>query len=271
MQHLLSTPEGRRQLDAFATEGLLCAFDFDGTLAPIVQRPGDARLPDATRALLQELQRHAPVAVITGRSVADITPRLGFAPDLLVGNHGLEGVPGARAAAAAEYHRTVSAGWRGQLERLLAAEYPDPGVQVEDKQFSLSVHYRHAQAAERAAADLAPLLSSLDPAPRLVAGKCVFNLMPPGAGHKGTALEQLIDETAARSALFVGDDVTDEDAFRVQGRRLLAVRVEASDNSAAPFYLHGIEEMGQFLGALRERLATGGARNWLAHGAKGAA
>ena len=224
-------------------------------------------LPDATRALLLALQRHAPVAIITGRAVADIQPRLGFVPDLLVGNHGLEGVPGARAATAAEYHRSVCAQWRHQLERLLAAEYPDPGVQVEDKRYSLSVHYRHAQAAERAQADLEPLLAGLDPAPRLVAGKCVFNLMPPGAGHKGTALEQLIEEVDARAAIYVGDDVTDEDAFRVQRQELLSVRVEHSAASAAPYFLQHIDEMAQLLQMLNERLAACGARNWLDRGA----
>jgi len=266
MQHLFSTPEGMASLDAFAAQRLLCAFDFDGTLAPIVEQPQDARLPDHMRALLLDLQRHAPIAIITGRSIADVAPRLGFDPDLLVGNHGMEGLPGARAAAAEAYHRSVCAGWRSQLSRVLAQAYPDPGVTVEDKRYSLSVHYRHARAAEQARVDLEPLLAALDPAPRLVAGKCVFNLMPPGAGNKGTALAQLIDETGAAAALFVGDDVTDEDAFKVRDRQVLAVRIEASEHSAAPFFLHRLEEMTRLLPELRERLAARGAQNWLRPG-----
>lgn len=266
MKHLFSTPEGMQSLDVFTAQRLLCAFDFDGTLAPIVERPQDARLPEPARAVLLELQRHAPVAIITGRAVADIAPRLGFRPDLLVGNHGMEGVPGAQAAAAAEYHRSVCAAWRAQLARLLAEAYPDPGVMVEDKCYSLSLHYRHARMPEQAKVDLEPLLAGLDPAPRLVAGKCVFNLMPPGAGNKGTALVQLIDETGADAALFVGDDVTDEDAFKVRDRQVLAVRVEASEHSAAPFFLRRMDEMMQLLQELRGRLAARGARNWLEQG-----
>ncbi len=262
-QHLLSSPQGRQQLDAFAVQGLLCAFDFDGTLAPIVERPDEARLPESTRDQLLALRAHAPVAIITGRALADIRARLGFAPDLLVGNHGLEGLPGQRALAAEAYHRRVCRQWREQLAQLLAEKYPDPGVQIEDKAHSLSVHYRHVRDPDRAPAVLAPLLAGLEPPPRLVGGKSVFNLMPAGAGNKGTALEQLIDETDARGALFVGDDVTDEDAFRVTQRPVLTVRIEASEGSAARYFLNDIGEMAQLLQVLRERLAASGARNWL--------
>ena len=84
MQHLFSSDEGRRRLDEFAAPGLLCAFDFDGTLTPIISHPGDVRLPEDMRARLARLQEHAPVAIVTGRSLADIAPRLGFTPDLPV-------------------------------------------------------------------------------------------------------------------------------------------------------------------------------------------
>jgi trehalose 6-phosphate phosphatase len=264
MLHLLNTREGMQRLDEVVGHGLLCAFDFDGTLAPIVEQPQEVRLPEFMRGHLLALQRHAPVAIITGRALADIAPRLGFTPDILIGNHGLEGVPGERAAADAEYHRAVCAAWRGQLDKLLAAEYPDPGVQIEDKRYSLSVHYRHAQAAARAEDDLAPLLATLDPAPRLVAGKCVFNLMPPGAGDKGSALARAMEEIGARGALYVGDDVTDEDVFRVRRADLLSVRVEPSETSAAPYFLQHIGEMPRLLQALAGPLAARGARNWLA-------
>lgn len=250
MLPLLDSAQGRRALAQFAVPGLLCAFDFDGTLAPIVADPGSVRLPEHLRIRLQALQRAVPVAIITGRAVDDIAPRLGFEPTLLVGNHGMEGLPGDRAAVAAERHRAVCAAWRKQLESLLAAEYPDPGVHVEDKRYSLSVHYRHAQAAARAAQDLAPLLATLDPAPRLVAGKCVYNLMPPGAADKGSALECLMRETGARCALYLGDDVTDEDVFRLHRPDLLGVRVEPSEHSAAAYYLPHIDDVPHLLDLL---------------------
>lgn len=262
MQNLFSSSEGLQRLERLAGQRLLCAFDFDGTLAPIVSKPEDAQLPSSLRRQLLALQLHAPLAIITGRALADITPRLGFAPDFLIGNHGLEGLPGERAAATAAYQRSVCAGWRVQLDALLAADYPDPGVQVEDKRYSLSVHYRHAQAAERAHHDLEPLLASLEPAPRLVGGKCVFNLMPPDAGDKGSALLQLVEEIGAEGALYAGDDVTDEDVFRLTRDDLLAVRVEVSETSAAPFFVPRFEDVPQLLQLLCERLAAHRARNW---------
>jgi trehalose 6-phosphate phosphatase len=72
----------------------LLAFDFDGTLAPIVDRPQDARVPEPVAQCLQELGSRCAVAIITGRSVEDVKPRLGFAPQFIVGNHGAEQGPG---------------------------------------------------------------------------------------------------------------------------------------------------------------------------------
>ena len=91
-------------IDLFSTEGLealariarrttLYAFDFDGTLAPIVERPDDARAAPSTIALLATLGTLVPTAILTGRSVDDLKQRLEFTPLHLVGNHGAEGVP----------------------------------------------------------------------------------------------------------------------------------------------------------------------------------
>src|SRR4051812_18593568 len=91
---LLFSQEGRRRLDEVVKAGLLCAFDFDGTLAPIVPQPESARLPCDIRQRLIALSDFAPVAIITGRSVTDIHSRLGLDADFILGNHGIEGMPG---------------------------------------------------------------------------------------------------------------------------------------------------------------------------------
>lgn len=85
---------GQRRIDEIVKPGLLCVFDFDGTLSPIVAQPDQARLPLGVRRRLLELSKLASVAIITGRSLADIRPRLEFEPDYTVGNHGIEGIPG---------------------------------------------------------------------------------------------------------------------------------------------------------------------------------
>ena len=89
MKHLFTT-EGEIALQAVMRLRPLLAFDFDGTLAPIVARPDEARVAEAVSRGLAALARDLPVAIITGRSVADVRPRLGFAPHYVIGNHGAE-------------------------------------------------------------------------------------------------------------------------------------------------------------------------------------
>lgn len=257
----LQSEAGRRRLDAIVQPGLLCAFDFDGTLAPIVRHPERARLPVDIMRRLIALAIHAPVAIITGRSIDDIRTRLGFVPDFIIGNHGLEGIPGYEAQAIE--HRALCAAWRRQLDAALDGVHFDPGIQIEDKRYSLSVHYRMTSDPERSAEALRQLFSRLEPAPRLVAGKYVFNLVPEGGTNKGGALEALMAGCGARSAIYVGDDVTDEDVFRLRRDDLLSVRIERSARSAAEFYLAQPADILPLLQDLNARLAAKGGTNWV--------
>jgi trehalose 6-phosphate phosphatase len=250
---LLFSDAGMRRLDDIAQPGLLCAFDYDGTLAPIVAKPDEARLPPDVLQRLVELSRHAPIAIVTGRSIADIAPRLGFHPDYLVGNHGLEGVPGWQVRSDA--YAAQCRDWREMLSAALqdSSRY-DPGIAMEDKRYSLSVHYRHARNPARAEAQLKELLARLEPAPRIVAGKYVFNVVPQDGADKGGALEQLMRISGAPSAIYAGDDVTDEDVFRLRRDDLLSVRIEHSPDSAAEFFLSDWHGILQLLDELIERL-----------------
>ena len=256
---LLFSEPGLRRLDEIVQQSLLCAFDFDGTLAPIVAQPEHARLPDDIRQHLLTLSGYAPVAIITGRSIEDTYSRLGFDPDFIVGNHGMEGVPGWEAQA--QRHQATCVGWRTQLARVL--QDGDAGIRLEDKRYSLSVHYRTADDTDEAKALLIRLFGTLEPQPRVVGGKYVFNLLPQDAAHKGDALEQLIAICGARHALYVGDDVTDEDVFRLQRRDLLSVRIEHAPQSAAQFFLPRPEDIVQLLTELTARLRAAGVVNWL--------
>src|SRR3989344_5814712 len=91
MKYLLSN-SGKQSMEALRFTDTLYAFDFDGTLAPIVANPDDARMSAKNIGLLKELNKLASVAVISGRSLTDLKKRLPFRPKYLVGNHGLEGV-----------------------------------------------------------------------------------------------------------------------------------------------------------------------------------
>ena len=257
----LFSDSGLRRLEYVVADGLLCAFDFDGTLSPIVANPEDARLPDNILERLLMLGRYTPIAIITGRSVEDIGRRLGFTPDYVVGNHGLEGVPGWETLA--HEHELACKNWRHQLEQALALPEFDRGIQLEDKRYSMSVHYRHVEDVEKSAGQLEKLFAALSPAPRVVAGKCVFNLLAEDRCHKGSALARLMELAGAAGALYVGDDVTDEDVFRMRRDDVLSVRIEYSADSAADFFLPHPRDILRLLDELITRLEAAGSTNWL--------
>ena len=260
MQPLFSEA-GLQRLSEIARPRLLCAFDFDGTLVPIMPRPQQVRMPDSVRERLLRLSLLAPVAIITGRALDDIRGLLGFAPDFVVGNHGMEGVPGWEARAAR--HVLHCAAWKMQLSRMLEAAPRTEGISIEDKRYSLSVHYRAAPDPGWAASFLDDACARLEPRPRLVAGKCIVSLVGEDAWHKGNALEALMASTGAGTAIYAGDDVTDEDVFRIKRPELLSVRVEQSDDSAADFFVPKAQDMEGLLDDLIARLGACGAQNWL--------
>lgn len=236
MRYFFNT-EGSRQLADTIGEHPLLAFDFDGTLAPIVPLPEDAKAPLSIISAMQRLCAIAPVAIITGRSIEDVRPRLGFEPAYLIGNHGAEGLPGNDPA----LQEAIIAGWLASLEA--KRDSLPEGVQIEHKGASLSLHYRLARSRELAAAAIATVVTGLTPLPVLIGGKCVVNLLPPGAPDKHVALTHLLRLENRRSALFVGDDETDEAIFRKAPAHWLTIRVEYSTHSAARYFIGNQNEM----------------------------
>ncbi len=228
-------PAGAAELAQLAAARALYAFDFDGTLAPIEPRPEQVRTPANVMRLLQQLAQAAPVAVISGRRRADLVTRLPAAVRYMVGNHGNEGGP-----AAPDYDamRAVCSGWRAQLEAWLATDAHAHGVLVEDKTLSLSLHYRLARGRARAARRLEGWIEQLSPPPRVIGGKLVFNLLPPGALTKYEALVAIAAAERAQRVLFVGDDETDELVFTQAPPHWLTVRVEMRRSSAARYFVH---------------------------------
>jgi trehalose 6-phosphate phosphatase len=250
---LLFSDAGQHRLDDIVQAGVLCVFDFDGTLSPIVQQPDKAHLPPEVAERLVALSHHAPVAIITGRAVADIRARLTFEPDFLVGNHGLEGVPGWEKSG--EQYRAMCRSWDETITAALQDRSRfDPAILIENKKYSLSVHYRLVRDQRATENALAALFATLTPPARVIAGKCVFNLLPQDAADKGSAFEQLMQITGARSAIYIGDDVTDEDVFKLSRRDLLSVRIEPAVDSAAEFFLPRRCDIVQLLDELIRRL-----------------
>lgn len=249
MKHILA--RGALELLAqIAWSHSLLAFDFDGTLAPIVPDRAAARMRPATAALLGRLCRQYPCAIISGRSVADLASHLGpIRFKYVIGNHGLE--PGASIESFAHDVAVV----RPQLARALGSLQ---GVEIEDKRYSLAVHYRRSRQKVATCRAIYAAVRALFIPMRIVAGKLVVNVIPESAPHKGDALVRLRDLEGADTALYLGDDVTDEDVFEIdQPGRLLSIRVGHSRSSAAPYYLRNQHEVDALLGALSEARGRG--------------
>ncbi len=223
--------QGRATIARFLAGAPLLAFDIDGTLAPLVEQPDAACIPAPLQAALARLAAVAPVAILTGRSRADAQRMTAFTPDHVLGNHGVEGLPGfeSRMAVLGE----ITAAWRRALESAGGPSLRDAGVLVEDKRYSLSLHYRHAESHAAARALIAQRIAPLAPPARVIDGKCVVNLLPPGALTKGDALRELLDAMGTSTALYAGDDDTDEHVFELPHEQVLGVQVGGRDASRA--------------------------------------
>jgi trehalose 6-phosphate phosphatase len=226
----------------FAWSNVLLALDYDGTLAPLVAAPHRARMRVSTRRLLISVSRLYPCVVISGRAQGDVLGRLrGVGVCRVVGNHGAEPSPEAEAI-----RRRV----RRLLPVLTTRLSRCQGVFVENKGFSISVHYR--QARERIAARRAILkVAELLPGVRIVGGKLVVNLLVSEAPHKGLALERERAHFACDTVIYVGDDETDEDVFQLDcPGRLMSIRVGRKQCSAASYYIRNQPEIDRLLEAL---------------------
>jgi trehalose 6-phosphate phosphatase len=226
MRHLFSRRGDAALANAMRRRPLL-TFDFDGTLAPIVARPDDARVPGAVAALLAGLGARLPVAIVTGRAVADVRGRLGFVPQFIVGNHGAEDDAGAIDPQALT--RALD-----PLRELLlahAASLDAAGVRVEDKGLLIR-----------------QLTSMLPATLHVFAGKMVVNATASHAPDKAEAVRRLQARSGASFVFFVGDDVNDEPVFAAARRQWLTVRVGRDDRtSQARYFLDGVHEMPALL------------------------
>jgi trehalose 6-phosphate phosphatase len=239
----------RALLESFATDNVLIALDYDGTLAPIVPDRDAAPMRPSTTALLRELASRFPCAVLSGRARADVAGRLGSAPiRWIVGNHGIEQEQSGLGRALPFADRVASV--HAQLVRRLRDL---PELEIEDKRLSLAIHYRKAKDKDEARALLSALAEEIWPDARIVGGKDVVSWLPPGAPHKGHALNALRVQARVTKAIYVGDDVTDEDVFaQDEPDRLLCIRVQEDASSAAPFFLVDQTEIDELLRVLIE-------------------
>jgi trehalose-phosphatase len=218
-------------------------LDFDGVLAPIVERPEDAAPPPKTRAELERLVgRYGLVAVVSGRAGEDVRERVGVDGVVCVGSHGLELAPQAE-----RWRRVVTA---------FAATAPWPPQEIEVKGLTVAFHFR-SRDDERDAVRELDAIAEAAVCQGLMAryGRKVLEVLPPVGSNKGTAVRQLLEERELRRALAAGDDTTDLDSFAALEGLEVAVRVAVTSVEAPSALVEAadlvVESTHEFLALLR--------------------
>jgi trehalose 6-phosphate phosphatase len=257
-------PDAMEMLERMSTAreragGMLLGLDFDGTLAPIVPRPEDAAMPPHTRAAVEALAARPDthVALVSGRSLADLRERVALDGAFYAGNHGfeIEGPGVHRIHPDAQAARGAMARLAGELGERLAGMV---GAIVEDKGLTLSVHYRmvddeaEGRRIDALVHEACAHLRGLRP----TRGKKVVEVRPDVDWHKGRALaflrDTLLHDVPGAPTIFIGDDRTDEDAFREVGDGGCAIVVgdPPPPDTAAHAALASTEAVAAFLGRL---------------------
>jgi trehalose-phosphatase len=239
---------------------LVLSFDVDGTLAPIVVRPALAQVPKATRRVIASLVTRPGVIIIliSGRGALDAKRVVGVDRVWTVGNHGAEVIdPAGNTTVDAAVSRYAE-GMARTAQTLVPLVAPIRGVLLENKTWTLSVHYRTAD--DGVVPRLRGIVENVAAQQGLIVteGKKVFEIRPPVGVNKGTAISRLVGDLGGfgpgASVLFAGDDITDEDAFRFlreHHRAAVTICVGERVDTAAEFTFRDTERLRRLL----ERIA----------------
>ena len=258
-QDLRLALEHRQELEQrLAGKKPVVFLDYDGTLTPIVDHPEQALLDEGMRAAVKRLAERCIVAIVSGRALANVREKVGLDNAYYAGDHGfeIEGPAGSTIQHdQSEEFLEQSAAARAAIDERIGAI---DGAWIEPKRFSFTVHYRQVADADVSAVESA-VDGVLDQFPKLRKhlGKKVFEIRPRLDWHKGKAvlwlLETLDFDADKMVPLYVGDDVTDEDAFRALAGSGVGVLVsDAPRESAADYRLRDVPEVAVFLDVLTE-------------------
>lgn len=237
-------------------------YDFDGTLSDIVDDPDAARPVAGAVEALRELAAQCPVAVLSGRDLADVTRRLGVPGLWYAGSHGFE-----LTAPDGAHHQNEDAAAAIPVLEQAAAELRDrlgsiPGIVVEHKRFGVAVHYRNAARDRVGEVAAAVRAAGRRDALRVTTGREVIELRPDLDWDKGKTLRWVIDHLPGADSLvpvYLGDDITDEDAFDAIERDGVPILVRHNEDgdraTAARYALESPARAAEFTKELARRLA----------------
>jgi trehalose-phosphatase len=224
-------------------------LDYDGTLTPIVSHPEKAFLSDSMRQTLRMLATRAPVAILSGRELEDVRTRVGIHGIIYAGSHGFDiaGLRGLRRQEATKFLPALDAAEKELREKLAGIA----GALIERKRFSIAAHYRSVNESdfpelERAVSEVAARHRELRP----MEGKKVYELLPDIDWDKGKAVLWFLEDLGLErpNPIYIGDDRTDEDAFRALEQRGVGILVsEEPRATAASYTLRDPSEVERFL------------------------
>ena len=222
-------------------------FDYDGTLTPIVDKPQAAVLDGNIRAMLNRLKSDYPIAIISGRTLADIMDRVKIKDIFYAGNHGAEIWDGRQKIVGSS--EPIDTGLLHEFkEKIATAMKGIAGIMVEDKTMTISIHYRKVkkQDREKMTARFRDVAQSYQNRLRITKGKEVFEARPLHAWNKGDAVQWILKNYGAgKMPVFVGDDSTDEDAFKAVNET--GVSMSIGKNINASCYLESQADIESFL------------------------
>jgi trehalose 6-phosphate phosphatase len=238
-------------------------LDYDGTLTPIVDRPEDAIISESMREAVRALARRCPVVVVSGRDRRVVQELMGVDDLIVAGSHGFD-IWSPKGGA---IEREEGAGFEGLLdevkERLHTDVDPIEGALVEPKKTSVAVHYRlvSEQERQRIIELVAAVLAEHPDELKVTPGKMVYEIQPKIDWDKGKAVLYLLETLDLGGEdvvpIYVGDDITDEDAFEALKGRGISIFVGRADDpevagrtTAADYALHTVEEVERFLDVL---------------------
>lgn len=233
-------------------------LDCDGTLTPIVNTPNKVIISQKTRRLLDLLSRkkNCGIAIISGRSLDDIKKRVGLNNIIYSGNHGfqIEGPKIKHELAVPLGYKKVLQCIKAQLKEKLCGV---KGVFVEDKKLSLALHFRLADKRQltfiKTVFHESIILYLVKNKIKIRPGKKILEVIPPVHWDKGRIVLWLLARQVFALKkknilpIYIGDDVTDEDAFKALKNKGLTVFVGETGNSKADYYLKDTKEVTKFL------------------------
>jgi trehalose 6-phosphate phosphatase len=235
-------------------------LDYDGTLTPIVSRPENAWLSESMRETLRSLAGRVPVAILSGRDLDDVRGRVHVDGIVYAGSHGFDiaGAGGLRRELGGAYLPVLDAAETELREALDEI----PGAQLERKHFSVAVHYRNVNEDDASrVAHAVDAVAARHRELRRIDGKKVYELLPDIDWNKGKAVLWLLETLGVEGRnmlpIYIGDDRTDEDAFRALEKCGVPILVsEQPQITAAGYWLKNPEEVERFLRALAGSLSS---------------